>query len=977
MQICIGLGITTLRQASALAVTVTVPGIMAAPALAQVDQTRLLATRAAAPVTGGSAILSYDLRFSTDQVSWTVVVGMAASQTITGLAAGTLYFVQTRAVNAVGAAGWSASASLATVVAVPGNTALPVISGTATVGYTLSATNGMWTGSPSGFGYQWKRAGVAITGATAATYLLVSADVGATLTCSVTATNAGGSTAATSVATATIASSATVPAVMTAPAVTPNTRTGMIVTRAAAPADGGSAITSYDLRYNLDQATWVTLTGISAAQAVSGLADGTVYYVQTRAVNAVGAGVWSASGLFATFASVTAINADGWSAAVTAPPSFTPATAPAYVVAARAGYDSNANAITVTDLLTLTQRVRLPYPSQATLDTTRCALSDYLCATDSVAGVTNNSAEVSPKPIANWALSDHSVVANTIRLEVVAFHRNARSREEVAAVTFTATDGTTTVSQTVSTSVISGRAGDAFPVQVYQCDLDVSTLANPSTITVNAKVYPFIGGPASIADSTASSVTREFSPRTYRRDTALFAAPFFVYVDATSGVDATGVVSTTAATASATPCLTIGGAIKRLVAANAKVDGGIIRLKAGTHTLNNTGISATQAQNVVELVITRDPVATQASVILQYGGSVPRMYLGAAGGWLRISDLTFNRVGSSQQSGEATSRLRVVYDNLPFDNGSTNFAILGGSADMMFTGVTIANWSNAAVGPGIPAQMMLRGVVASPLGAVEGWLVLGCSFTAGVAMQYGTRTDTGSIAAFNRFTNPASSTGAFSVGGGATAIANAAFVGNLIEYASATASPALRVSADAAAGSTAHIVLHHNTVTGFYSNGRCNVFYDEGPTRRTHKLMSVRGNIWDQINTKSDVFRGVNEAGADASSAVGNWPYLYGVGCVGEFSQFIDANNGGIGTPFAQAYPGLAAKTGTSNTVRQDPLFTTYAGTTAGPTAGAGGGVYTIGGASPAKATQTNPTLRFDLAGATRSPTAASAGAYE
>jgi hypothetical protein len=30
--------------------------------------------------------------------------------------------------------------------------------------------------------------------------------------------------------------------------------------------------------------------------------------------------------------------------------------------------------------------------------------------------------------------------------------------------------------------------------------------------------------------------------------------------------------------------------------------------------------------------------------------------------------------------------------------------------------------------------------------------------------------------------------------------------------------------------------------------------------------MSVRGNIWCQINTKSDVFRGTVEAGADASA---------------------------------------------------------------------------------------------------------------
>lgn len=90
-------------------------------------------------------------------------------------------------------------------LAAPVNTVLPTITGTATEGQSLFAGNGTWTNSPSSFAYQWRRGGVAISGATAVTYTLVTADVGSTITVQVTATNAGGSTTATSAATATVA----------------------------------------------------------------------------------------------------------------------------------------------------------------------------------------------------------------------------------------------------------------------------------------------------------------------------------------------------------------------------------------------------------------------------------------------------------------------------------------------------------------------------------------------------------------------------------------------------------------------------------------------------------------------------------------------------------------------------------------------------------------------------------------------------
>jgi hypothetical protein len=93
-------------------------------------------------------------------------------------------------------------------IAVPVNTVAPAITGTATEGQTLTRTTGTWTGyAPITYATQWRRGGVAISGATGATYVLVSADVGSTITCTVTATNTAGSASATSAATATVGAS--------------------------------------------------------------------------------------------------------------------------------------------------------------------------------------------------------------------------------------------------------------------------------------------------------------------------------------------------------------------------------------------------------------------------------------------------------------------------------------------------------------------------------------------------------------------------------------------------------------------------------------------------------------------------------------------------------------------------------------------------------------------------------------------------
>ncbi len=75
----------------------------------------------------------------------------------------------------------------------PANTVAPAVTGTPTVGQTLTTTNGTWTAlSGPTFTRQWFRGNHPIAGATALTYVLVSADQGYSVFCRVSATDANG-----------------------------------------------------------------------------------------------------------------------------------------------------------------------------------------------------------------------------------------------------------------------------------------------------------------------------------------------------------------------------------------------------------------------------------------------------------------------------------------------------------------------------------------------------------------------------------------------------------------------------------------------------------------------------------------------------------------------------------------------------------------------------------------------------------------
>ena len=121
------------------------------------------------------------------------------------------YYIKAAVVasNVAGSSSAVLSSQTSVVVDIaPTNTAIPVITGTARTGATLTASNGSWSGSPTSYTYQWKRANTVggsytdIASAVNSTYELTDADIDKFIKVSVIATNnIGASTAALSAAT--------------------------------------------------------------------------------------------------------------------------------------------------------------------------------------------------------------------------------------------------------------------------------------------------------------------------------------------------------------------------------------------------------------------------------------------------------------------------------------------------------------------------------------------------------------------------------------------------------------------------------------------------------------------------------------------------------------------------------------------------------------------------------------------------------
>ncbi|MGO9903371.1 MAG: cellulase family glycosylhydrolase [Solirubrobacteraceae bacterium] len=191
-------------------------------------------------------------------------------------------------------AGGSTSASATATSTVPTSpppapvsTTAPSISGTPQQGSTLSASNGSWTNSPGSYGYQWQDCSSSsscanISGATAASYTAQAADVGDTIAVVVTATNAGGSTAATSGKTAAVTASARAPAAPTSVQTSNITSSSILLSWSAV-----SAAASYGVELGgFSDSTVSTSYNFTLLSACAS------YTLGVRSVNSTGSSSW-------------------------------------------------------------------------------------------------------------------------------------------------------------------------------------------------------------------------------------------------------------------------------------------------------------------------------------------------------------------------------------------------------------------------------------------------------------------------------------------------------------------------------------------------------------------------------------------------------------------------------------------------------------------------------------------------------------
>jgi hypothetical protein len=252
---------------------------------------------------GGATITTYTATSSPGNITGTLSQAGSGTITVTGLSQGTSYTFTVTATNSAGTGSASSASNSITTFATPVNTVAPVVSGTATVGQTLSTTNGTWTGTATiTYTYQWQRAGVDIGSATSSTYTLVNADASNPIRCVVTGTNSYGNSSANSNATANVA--AIVPGAPTIGVATATGDSTATVAFTAPASNGGATITSYTATSSPAGGTGTLSQAGSGTISVTGLTQGTTYTFTVTATNSVGTGsASSASNSITTTAS--------------------------------------------------------------------------------------------------------------------------------------------------------------------------------------------------------------------------------------------------------------------------------------------------------------------------------------------------------------------------------------------------------------------------------------------------------------------------------------------------------------------------------------------------------------------------------------------------------------------------------------------------------------------------------------------------
>lgn len=659
-------------------------------------------------------------------------------------------------------------------------------------------------------------------------------------------------------------------------------------------------------------------------------------------MGAMRAGALPPAGTAAKFQNV---NADGWSVDYTAPPTFDPVGAPEYVTVTRKGFSEAGAEITFSEDIIVASRIRQAYANQASLTADQASLSDYIYAGDVVLGATNASTRPYPKPIAQWMTPDRQIIrGGTFSPRLFVSHGHARKGKPVAAVKFTLSDGTTTLEQVVSAMSTITYSASEFTVPHFTTTFDLSSLAQGATLTLDAVIYPWVGEAFTISTDADAYPSPNLTTQRHLLDRTGAYGTAYAYVSPT-GVDASGVTSTNAATAAASPYLTVAAAaaaIKTFNNANFArnaADGGIVRLTEGVHVLTAAISSTASTTNWPITIEAANPSAVATTILRDRGStlssSLPsqiifkniRIQKSATGSWVFLDQGAANLVYTTQMLFDGCdfdANGAAPYDGAVYKSGRVIYLNCTGSNLGQGGIVSVINKTVTAIG--CSGQGFVREVTAH--------CVIGCRETA-ASPQFGNQAATaakaavlGGVVAYCHFTSTTAGQRCINVGTtiGARGLA---VVQSVVEQIAGDTAPVLAISADSVVNPVENLVLQGITSVG----ARANVLYQDIGTATVLKSGYQANNVWNEYNIKSDVF------GANAN-LIGNWSAIYHVSSRGfaALRGSSSADTFGVGSWLGEIAP-LDGVTG-SNAA---PIAANWVNDASFVGSKAGGGDYTPG----------------------------------
>lgn len=243
-----------------------------------------------------------------------------------------------------------------------------------------------------------------------------------------------------------------------------------------------------------------------------------------------------------------------------------------------AGYQTNSAETTYDRTIYGTKVVRLPYPSNSTMDETvsgsdvicKFAISEHVSSSDTVSydiasglytktGVPNNAGTGScvnnsilgyPKVIGNWVLNGWNKETNAFMTnECFAYEQHARNGKPVACVVITVTDQHSHTWGFTNTAMQRswGLVGDElFPAGVYRFVVPLAGFTQNDKLTSRFIAYPWVGNSLSIMDTGDGTYVEPSGNYCNITNICDAAQTYCVYggvVDPVNGSDTTGRVT--------------------------------------------------------------------------------------------------------------------------------------------------------------------------------------------------------------------------------------------------------------------------------------------------------------------------------------------------------------------------------------------------------------------------------------------------